>query len=329
MQVLVTGGAGYIGSVVNQALIRSGHAVVVYDDLRNGHEAAVPTGTPLVKADLTDGAALTNALRQYDIQAVVHMAADCLVGESMADPGKYYYNNLVAGVSLLECMQSCGVGKIVFSSTAAVYGEPAKQPIEESDPTAPVNPYGETKLAFEHALKWYSSAGKLRCVCLRYFNAAGASPEYGECHHPETHIIPLVLQAALGKHKNLEIFGGDYPTRDGTCLRDYVHVMDLAEAHVLALEALSSESIRSRTYNLGCEGDGYTVQEVVDVARKVTGCEFPVQMSLRRPGDPAVLVASSARIRQELGWNPRYQDLSDIIGSAWKWLQAHPNGYGN
>jgi UDP-glucose 4-epimerase len=303
--------------------------VVVYDDLRNGHEAAVPPGTPLIKADLTDGKALTAALQQYGIQAVVHMAADCLVGESMAEPGKYYYNNLVAGISLLECMQSCGVGQIVFSSSAAVYGEPSKQPIEESDPTDPVNPYGETKLAFEHALKWYSSAGKLRSVCLRYFNAAGASPEYGEWHHPETHIIPLVLQSALGKSKNLEIFGDDYPTRDGTCLRDYVHVMDLAEAHILALEALKTESVRSRTYNLGCEGDGYTVQEVVDVTRRVTGREFPVQKSPRRPGDPAMLVASSARIRRELGWNPKYPDLSDIIGSAWKWLQAHPNGYAN
>jgi UDP-glucose 4-epimerase len=327
MQVLVTGGAGYIGSVVNQALLQSGHAVVVYDDLRNGHAAAVPPGTPLIKADLIDGESLTAALRKYEIQAVVHMAADCLVGESMENPGKYYYNNLVAGISLLECMRSCKIEQIVFSSTAAVYGEPLKQPIEESDPTAPMNPYGETKLAFEHALSWYSNAYKLRYVCLRYFNASGASPEYGEWHNPETHIIPLVLQAALGKRKNLEIFGSDYPTRDGTCLRDYIHVMDLASAHVLALEALNAKAIRSGKFNLGCEGDGYTVREVVDVARKVTGREFPVQMSPRRPGDPAMLVASSARIREELGWKPRYQDLSEIIGSAWNWLQKHPNGY--
>ncbi len=329
MQVLVTGGAGYIGSVVNQALIRSGHSVVVYDDLRNGHAAAVPPGTPLVKADLTNGAALTSALQQYGIQAVIHMAADCLVGESMADPGKYYYNNLVAGVSLLECMRICGIDKIVFSSTAAVYGEPVKQPIEESDPTAPLNPYGETKLAFEKALRWYSSAYKLRYVCLRYFNAAGASPEFGEWHNPESHLIPLVLQAALGKRKSLEIFGSDYPTRDGTCLRDYVHVMDLAAAHVLALEALNTRDARGFTFNLGCEGNGCTVREVVDVARKVTGREIPVQMSPRRPGDPAILIASSARIRQELGWDPKHQDLSDIIGSAWNWLQVHPNGYAN
>ncbi len=327
MKVLVTGGAGYIGSVVNQALIRSGHSVVVYDDLRNGHEASVPPGTPLVKADLANGKDLTSALQQYDIQAVIHMAADCLVGESMMDPGKYYYNNLVAGVSLLESMRNCGIERIVFSSTAAVYGEPVKQPIEESDPTAPLNPYGETKLAFEKTLKWYSSAYKLRYVCLRYFNAAGASPEFGEWHNPESHLIPLVLQAALGKRKNLEIFGSDYPTRDGTCLRDYIHVMDLASAHVLALEALSTGDARGFTFNLGCEGDGYTVKEVVDVAREVTGREIPVQMSPRRPGDPAILVASSSRIQRELGWKPKHQNLSDIIGSAWNWLQAHPDGY--
>jgi len=329
MQVLVTGGAGYIGSVVNQALIRSGHAVIVYDDLRNGHTDAIPPGIPLLQADLTDCEALTSALRKYGIQAVVHMAADCLVGESMTDPGKYYRNNLVAGISLLECMRNCGIKRIVFSSTAAVYGEPAKQPIEESDPTSPMNPYGETKLAFENTLKWYASAHKLRYVCLRYFNAAGASPEFGEWHNPETHLIPLVLQSALGKRKTLEIFGNDYPTRDGTCLRDYIHVIDLAAAHVLALEALDAGAIQSGTFNLGCGGDGYTVREVVEVARSVTGREIPMQLSPRRPGDPAVLVASSAKIRKELGWKPKYQNLSDIVGSAWNWLQTHPHGYTN
>jgi UDP-glucose 4-epimerase len=327
MQVLVTGGAGYIGSVVNQLLIKAGHDVVVYDNLSNGHAAAVLPGIPLVQADIIDGTALIAAIKHYKIQAVVHMAAHCLVGESMTEPGKYYRNNVVAGISLLECMRACGVERIVFSSTAAVYGEPLKQPIDESHPQAPLNPYGETKLAFENALRWYSEGYGLRYVSLRYFNASGASPEFGEWHHPETHLIPLVLQAALGKRAAVEIFGDDYPTRDGTCLRDYVHVWDLATAHVLALEALNAPDARNRIFNLGCEGEGYTVREVIDVARKVTGREIPAKICPRRPGDPAKLVASSSRIRKELGWNPKYQDLSDIIGSAWNWLLAHPEGY--
>jgi UDP-glucose 4-epimerase len=329
MRVLVTGGAGYIGSVVNQELLRAGHHIIVYDNLSKGHAAAVPPSIPLIKADLSDRATLTSALNDHGIQAVVHMAADALVGESMIDPGKYYENNLLAGIILLECMRACGVDRIVFSSSAAVYGQPLKQPIEETDAVAPLNPYGETKLAFEKALRWYSGAYNLRFVSLRYFNAAGASPEFGEWHHPESHIIPLVLQTASGKRKTLEIYGGDYPTRDGTCLRDYVHVTDLATAHVLALEAMKAPDAPSRIFNLGCGGDGYTVREVVDVACQITGRNIPVQISPRRPGDPAILVASSERIRKELGWQPRYQDLAKIIGSAWNWLQAHPNGYGN
>jgi UDP-glucose 4-epimerase len=327
MRVLVTGGAGYIGSIVNQELQRSGHDVVVYDNLSCGHAAALAPGTPLVKADLADRNALTKAFKQYETQAVVHMAADALVGESMADPAKYYGNNLVAGISLLDCMRSCGVGKIVFSSSAAVYGESTKRLIEESDPVAPVNPYGETKLAFEKALGWYSCAYGFRFAALRYFNAAGASPEFGEWHNPESHLIPLVLQTAIGKRERLDIFGNDYPTRDGTCLRDYIHVKDLATAHVLSLESLSEPSNKNIVFNLGCGGDGYTVSEVVDVARKVTGREIPIQIKPRRPGDPASLVASSQKIRKELGWNPKYQDLSKIIGSAWNWLLAHPDGY--
>ena len=329
MQVLVTGGAGYIGSIVNQELLRTGHHVVVYDSLYKGHATAVPKGTPLVQADLSDRDTLAATLRKYAIQAVVHMAADSLVGESMIDPGKYYCNNLAAGISLLECMRTCGVQRIVFSSTAAVYGEPAKQPIEESDPLAPMNPYGETKVAFENALRWYSSAYALRHVSLRYFNAAGASDEFGEWHDPESHLIPLVLQTAIGKRTSLELYGDNYPTRDGTCLRDYIHVKDLAAAHMLALEALNTPDARNRIFNLGCGGAGYTVREVIEAARKATGREIPVQVRPRRPGDPAMLVASSERIRKELGWNPKHQDLSKIIGSAWNWLQAHPNGYEN
>jgi UDP-glucose 4-epimerase len=327
MQVLVTGGAGYIGSVVSQELIRSGHQVVVYDNLSRGHAAAVQPGTPLIKADLADREALIAAMRQYHIKAVVHMAADALVGESMLNPSKYYGNNLIAGIALLECMRDCGVETIVFSSTAAVYGQPIKQPIEESDPIAPVNPYGETKLAFEKALHWYSIAYRLRYAALRYFNAAGASPEYGECHHPESHLIPLVLQTALGKRKNMEIYGDDYSTKDGTCIRDYIHVTDLAAAHVLALESLNTPDLQSRVYNLGCGGEGYSVREVVEAARQITGLEIPLLSCPRRPGDPAVLIASSEKIRKELGWAPKFQDLSRIIGSAWDWLQAHPNGY--
>jgi UDP-glucose 4-epimerase len=327
MQVLVTGGAGYIGSIVNEELLRAGHTVIVYDSLYKGHADAVPPGTPLVRADLMDREALTGALRQYGIEAVVHMAADALVGESMMDPAKYYRNNLAVGIALLECMRTCGARRIVFSSTAAVYGEPAKQPIEETDPVGPVNPYGETKLAFERALYWYSSAYDLRYVALRYFNAAGASARFGECHSPESHLIPLVLQTAIGKRDSLDVYGNDYPTRDGTCLRDYIHVTDLAVAHVLALESMNSSNIPGRVFNLGCGGKGYTVREVVDTARVITGRDIPVHMSPRRPGDPAMLVASSARIRKDLGWVPKYQELSKIIGSAWTWMQAHPDGY--
>lgn len=328
MRVLVTGGAGYIGSIVNQELARAGHSVVVYDSLYKGHASAVPAGTPLVKADLLDREALTSALREHGIEAVVHMAADSLVGESITDPAKYYRNNLQAGLALLDCMRERGVRRIVFSSTAAVYGQPAKQPIEENDPVTPVNPYGETKLAFEHALRWFSEAYALRYVSLRYFNAAGASPEFGEWHTPETHLIPLVLETALGKRRELEIFGDDYPTRDGTCLRDYIHVIDLAVAHVMALDAMS-EGARptGRVFNLGCGGDGYTVREVVEVARRITGREIPVRISARRAGDPAMLVASSDMIRKELGWRPKFQDLSTIIGDAWRWRQSHPEGY--
>lgn len=324
MRVLVTGGAGYIGSVVTEQLIGDGHQVVVYDDLSKGHREAVVEGAELVTAGLADAATLRQTLRDRQIEAVIHMAASSLVGESVEQPNKYYRNNVIAGLLLLDAMLECDVKRFVFSSTAAVYGEPEAQPIEESAPSNPTNPYGETKLAFEHALKWYDRAYGLRYASLRYFNAAGATEKCGEDHDPETHIIPITLQAAAGKRSHVEIFGEDYPTPDGTCIRDYIHVIDLARAHIQALEALSDGS---RIYNLGCGGAGYSVREVIDTARRVTGKEIPTRFGPRRAGDPAILVASSDRIKSELGWRPQFQDLGLIIESAWRWMQTHPNGY--
>jgi UDP-glucose 4-epimerase len=324
VQVLVTGGAGYIGSVVVEELLRDGHAVVVYDSLAKGQRGAVAPEAAFVEGDLRDGDRLRGALREHGVEAVVHMAADSLVGESVQDPAKYYRNNVGAGLALLDAMRDVGVARLVFSSTAAVYGEPAKQPIEESDLTAPTNPYGETKLAFERALAWYAPAYGLRYASLRYFNAAGATARCGEVHSPETHLIPLVLRAAAGQQPHVTVFGEDYPTRDGTCVRDYIHVVDLARAHVLALAILDE---RSATYNLGCGGEGYSVREVIEAARAVTGREVPVRLGPRRAGDPAVLIASSDRIKRELSWRPAQQDLGAIVASAWEWLQAHPQGY--
>jgi UDP-glucose 4-epimerase len=322
MRVLVTGGAGYIGSVVTEVLLARQHTVSVYDNLSEGHRDAVLDGARLIEGDLLDRAKLEGALRETRPEAVVHMAAVCLVGESMTDPAKYYRINVLGGLTLLDAMRAAGVGRLVFSSTAAVYGEPAKQPIEEEDPTAPTNPYGESKLAFERALAWYGGAYGLRSVALRYFNAAGASARAGERHDPETHVIPIVLQTAAGRRPSVTIHGDDYPTRDGTCLRDYVHVLDLAEAHALALDALAGGA-PSVAYNLGCGGDGFTVREVVDSAARVTGHAIAVRVGPRRPGDPATLVAASTRIRRELGWRPRHPALEDIIRSAWTWMVAH------
>jgi UDP-glucose 4-epimerase len=285
----------------------------------------VVEGAKLVDADLVHAETLKRTLQERQIEAVIHMAASSLVGESVENPSKYYQNNVVAGLALLEAMLAADVKRIVFSSTAAVYGEPETQPIEESAPTTPTNPYGETKLAFEHALKWYDRAYGLRYASLRYFNAAGATEKCGEDHDPETHIIPITLQAAAGKRSHVEIFGEDYPTPDGTCIRDYIHVIDLARAHIQALEALSEGS---RIYNLGCGGAGYSVRDVIDTAQRVTGKEIPTRFGPRRAGDPAVLVASSDKIKSELGWQPQYQDLGVIIESAWRWMQSHPNGYG-
>lgn len=326
MKVLVTGGAGYIGSVVTEELVKDGHDVVVYDSLYKGHRDAVAPGAEFVQADLADDATLRKTLTTHRVEAVIHMAADALVGESCAQPAKYYRNNVVNGVVLLDAMRDSDVARIVFSSSAATYGQPEKQPIEETAPNNPSNPYGESKLTFERAMRWYDGAYGLRYASLRYFNAAGASERFGEDHDPETHIIPIALQVAAGKREFVEVYGDDYPTPDGTCVRDYIHVIDLARAHILGLGVLDEGS---RIYNLGCGGDGYSVNQVLETARQVTGKSIPARVGPRRPGDPAVLIASSDRIKRELGWKPEFQDLNLIIESAWRWMLAHQDGYSN
>jgi UDP-glucose 4-epimerase len=316
MRVLVTGGAGYIGSVVAEALLARGHGVVVYDNLARGHRDAVPDDAPLVVADVLDAATLGAELREHRIDGVVHLAGLSLVGESVTNPDRYYHVNVLGGLTLLDAMRAAGVGLLVFSSSAAVYGEPSKQPIEEDDPPAPTNPYGETKLALERAITWYGRAFNLRGVSLRYFNAAGASERSGERHDPETHLVPIVLQVAAGHRERVTIYGDDYPTRDGTCVRDYVHVLDLADAHVRALDALA-KGAPSAVYNLGCGGEGYTVREVIETAAAVTGRTIATRVGPRRAGDPATLVAATGRITRDLGWRPQRQDLREVIGSAW------------
>ena len=320
MRVMVTGGAGYIGSVITWELARLGHDVVVYDDLSKGHPESVAGAGELVRADLLDGETLRRTLSSRRIEAVVHMAASSLVGESVAEPARYYRNNVEAGLQLLAAMRVLGVRDLVFSSTAAVYGEPARQPIEESDPTVPTNPYGETKLALERAFPWYARAYGLRHVSLRYFNAAGATERCGERHDPETHLIPIVLAAARSGAE-VTVYGDDYPTPDGTCIRDYIHVLDLARAHVAALDALSGDRPVAAAYNLGCGGAGYSVSEVIEAAREVTGRSIRVRMGPRRAGDPPMLVATSDLIRRDLDWRPELQDLRVILESAWRWLE--------
>lgn len=328
MAVLVTGGAGYIGSHTVAALLEKGERVVVVDNLYQGHREAL-LGGKLYEGDLRDEAFLSRVFAENEIDGVIHFAANSLVGESMKDPGKYYHNNVYGTLCLLEQMKKADVKRIVFSSTAATYGEPERVPIDEYDRTRPTNAYGETKLAMENMIRWFDSAHGIRFVSLRYFNAAGAHErgEIGEDHKPETHLIPLVLQVALGQRDFISVFGDDYPTDDGTCIRDYIHVSDLADAHLLALEKLRAGG-ESAVYNLGC-GLGYSVKQVIDTAREVTGHPIPVKMEARRAGDPAILVASSARARQELGWKPSREALSEIIASAWRWHNGHPNGYGN
>jgi UDP-glucose 4-epimerase len=326
MRALVTGGAGYVGSVVVEELLAAGaDKVVVLDDLSKGHEGAVVAPAELCRGDIADAALVGRLCREHRLDVCVHMAASSLVGESVQKPAVYYRNNVTKGLALLDALVEAGVKQLVFSSTAATYGEPDRHPITEEFPVQPTNPYGDTKLAFERALTWYAGAYGLRFASLRYFNAAGATAKNGEQHDPETHLIPIVLDVAAGRREAVPVFGEDYPTPDGTCIRDYIHVADLARAHVLAISGLSARP--ARIYNLGCGGDGYSVKQVIDVARKVTGRPIPIVSSPRRPGDPAVLVASSDRIRSELGWAPTRQDLEVIVEDAWKWLQAHAHGY--
>lgn len=326
MNILVTGGAGYIGSHTVRALQNRGHGVVVLDNLSKGHIEAV-SGAELVRGDTGDRELVKSFLARHKIQAVMHFAASSLVGESVKEPAAYYHNNVVKGLTLLDAMVESGVKLLVFSSTAAVYGEPRQAPIVEDHPCLPTNPYGATKLALEGAMGWYGQAYGLRYAILRYFNAAGADPagDIGEDHEPETHLIPLVLKAALGLTPGLEVYGADYPTPDGTCIRDYIHVCDLADAHVLALEALS-EGSPSMVFNLG-NGNGYSVLEVIRTTEEIIGRTIPVNYAGRRPGDPAVLVASSEKIKTVLNWQPRFAGLREIIESAWHWHSRHPRGF--
>lgn len=325
MKILVVGGAGYVGSTSVEGFIEAGHEVIVYDDLSTGHAGAVPEGVRMEVGDIGDGGRLEQLLRE-DVDAVLHCAARSTVGESMADPGLYYRTNVAGGVALLEAMKRAGVTRLVFSSTAAVYGEPRRVPIAEADRAEPINPYGATKLAFEGAMRWFAASHGFRAISLRYFNVAGATEMNGEDHHPETHLIPLVLRVAAGESTHVQIFGQDYPTPDGTCIRDFVHVRDLAAAHLLALEATAEAEPSLEVYNLGSAA-GFSVREVVEAARKVTGRAIPARVLKRRSGDPPVLVASSRRARRELGWQPKHSSLEQMLTDAWAWREAHPNGY--
>ncbi len=324
MNIFLTGGAGYIGSATAEALLDAGHRVTVYDSLVTGHREAVPAGARFVHADLGDSAALTRALQSEPYDAVMHFAAFIEAGESMQNPGKYFHNNLVNSVHLIEATVRAGVRRFVLSSTAAVYAS-SDEPLGEESPLGPTNVYGQTKLMIEQVLGWYRRVHGLHYAALRYFNAAGALPHRGEDHQPESHLIPLVLRVALGQRPSISIFGTDYPTPDGTAIRDYIHIADLVSAHLLALEAL--EEREELVYNLG-NGTGYSVREVIETAREVTGHPIPAVEAPRRPGDPARLVASSEKIRRELGWQPKYPDLREIIASAWEWHRTHPHGYG-
>lgn len=318
MNILVTGGAGYIGGTVTRLLLAKGHSVTVFDNLCHSKRSAVAEGADFVLGDLADRSLVEKTLQNGPFNGVMHFAALIEAGESMKKPEIYFRNNTASTLTLLEAMLATGHDKLVFSSTAAVYGEPEKTPILEDAKLDPTNPYGESKLLVEHMLRWMNLIHGFRYASLRYFNVAGAIEGYGEAHEPESHLIPLILDVALGRRQNIKIFGRDYPTKDGTCIRDYIHVQDLAEAHLLALEALHEKS--RMIYNIG-NGQGFTVLEVIESARKVTGKTIPVEECERRPGDPAILVASSAKIKAELGWKPQFAELDKIIASAWEWHQ--------
>ena len=334
-RVLVTGGAGYVGSAVVDALLAAGHRVAVFDNFSTGHSSVLLNlDVELIRGDLGDRRAIENALRQFNAQAVVHVAGSIQAGESMTDPGKYYRNNVVNSINLLDAMVATGVQRFVFSSSAAVYGNPVRVPIDEDDPLCPTNTYGETKLAIERAASWYGQAHGFNSIFLRYFNAAGATERLGENHDPETHLIPLALRVAQGKAEHVLIFGNDYATPDGTAVRDYVHIADLAQAHILAVTARDeiigvNQNGRpsSVAFNLG-SGTGFSVWQVVAMCRKVTGQPIPAVETSRRPGDPAVLVANPRRAIEFLGWQPRFGDLASIVASAWDWHRKHPDGYG-
>jgi UDP-glucose 4-epimerase len=323
MNIFVTGGAGYIGSATAEALLKAGHSVTVYDSLVSGHRAAVPEGAKFIKADLKTVSILSAALKAEKFDAVMHFAASIEAGESMKHPGKFFHNNLVNSLNLIEAAVEAKVMRFVLSSTAAVY-QSSDEPLSEESPLGPTNVYGQTKLMVEQALEWYRKIYGLHFAALRYFNACGALPGRGEAHQPESHLIPLILRVPLGKMKSIKIYGTDYDTPDGTCIRDYIHLADLVSAHQLALEALAS---RDRlVYNVG-SGSGYSVREVIEMARAVTGHAIPAVESPRREGDPARLVASSDKIRRELGWSPAHDNLREILSSAWEWHKSHPNGY--
>ncbi|MEK6587593.1 MAG: UDP-glucose 4-epimerase GalE [Chloroflexota bacterium] len=323
MRIFLTGGAGYIGSAAAQMLLAAGHQVTIFDSLVTGHRAAVPGRARFIEADLTDRAALLQALRGDRYEAVLHFAAFIEAGESMQQPGKYFQNNSVNSLWLLEACMQAGVTRFVYSSSAAVYAS-SDEPLTEESPLRPGNIYGQSKLMTETILEWYRRVRGLGYAALRYFNAAGALPGRGEAHQPETHLIPLVLQVALDQRSEVQIFGTDYPTPDGTCIRDYIHLADLVSAHLLALEALEPEA--QLIYNVGT-GAGYSVRQVIETARRVTGHPLPVEEAPRRPGDPPRLVANSDKIRRELGWSPQHPSLDDIIASSWEWHRAHPRGY--
>ncbi|MCZ2128264.1 MAG: UDP-glucose 4-epimerase GalE [Anaerolineales bacterium] len=323
MNIFITGGAGYIGSATAEALIQAGHSVTVYDSLVTGHREAVPADAHFVHASLDDNHALIEALNEKKYDAVMHFAAFIEAGESMKDPRRFFMNNFSNSAQLIDAAVKAGVRKFVFSSTAAVY-QSSDEPLTENSPLGPTNVYGQTKLMTEQALEWYRSIFGLRCAILRYFNACGALPGRGEAHQPESHLIPRVLQIALGQAESAAIYGTDYPTPDGTCIRDYIHIADLVSAHILALGALDERD--KMIYNVG-SGNGFSVREVIEAARQATGHAIPVVEQPRRAGDPARLVASPQKIKDELGWQPKYTNLRDILSSAWEWHQSHPRGY--